>query len=168
MPDVSIRDARADERDALLALTLTAYAEYAAYMSEPHWQLYQFNIQATLEAVAPAAQLVASAGSVLLGTVLLYPAKSFMPLPGGRAAPHPVVRLLAVDPAGRGRGVGAALMAECVQRARAAGSPALELHTMEMMQAARRMYARMGFTRAPETDLEPAPGVVVQGYRLVL
>jgi GNAT superfamily N-acetyltransferase len=168
MPELLIRDAEADERAAIVALTLAAYSEYAAFMSEPHWQAYQFNIQSTIETPAPAVQLVAAAGPALLGTVLLYPARSFVPFPGSAPAAHPVVRLLAVDPAGRGRGVGAALMAECVRRARAAGSPALELHTMEMMQAARRMYARMGFARAPETDIEPAPGVVVQGYRLTL
>jgi hypothetical protein len=37
-----------------------------------------------------------------------------------------------------------------------------------MMQAALRMYERMGFVRAPELDFHPAPGVTVQGYRLDL
>ena len=34
-----------------------------------------------------------------------------------------------------------------------------------MMQVAMSMYERMGFVRTPETDFEPAPGVVIKGYR---
>lgn len=168
MDELSIRAAHPEERAVLRALTLAAYAEYAAHMPAPHWQAYEYNIALTLDAVAPAAQLVAGAGEDLLGTVLLYPAHGFSLVPGGEPSPWPEVRLLAVAPAARGRGVGAALMAECVRRARAAGAAALGLHTMDMMQAARRMYARMGFVHAPETDFEPLPGVAVRGYRLDL
>jgi ribosomal protein S18 acetylase RimI-like enzyme len=82
--------------------------------------------------------------------------------------PWPEVRLLAVAPLARGRGVGAALMQECVRRVRKTGGRVLSLHTTDMMQAALRMYERMGFVRAPELDFHPAPGVTVQGYRLDL
>jgi ribosomal protein S18 acetylase RimI-like enzyme len=64
--------------------------------------------------------------------------------------------------------VGAALMQECVRRVRKTGGRVLSLHTTDMMQAALRMYERMGFVRAPELDFHPAPGVTVQGYRLDL
>ncbi len=37
-----------------------------------------------------------------------------------------------------------------------------------MMQAAVRLYERMGFVRAPEIDFQPAPGIVVKGFRLDL
>jgi ribosomal protein S18 acetylase RimI-like enzyme len=64
--------------------------------------------------------------------------------------------------------VGAALMQECVRRVRKAGGRVLSLHTTHLMQAALRMYERMGFVRAPELDFHPAPGVTVKGYRLDL
>jgi ribosomal protein S18 acetylase RimI-like enzyme len=80
----------------------------------------------------------------------------------------PEIRLLAVTPAARGRGVGAALMRECVRRARQSGEAVLSLHTTQLMQAAVRMYARLGFVRAPELDFHPAPGVTLEGYRLDL
>jgi ribosomal protein S18 acetylase RimI-like enzyme len=57
-------------------------------------------------------------------------------------------------------------MQECVTRAHASGTASLTLHTTDIMQAAMRLYERMGFVRAPELDFEPAPGVVVKGYRL--
>jgi GNAT superfamily N-acetyltransferase len=81
---------------------------------------------------------------------------------------YPEVRLLAVVPAARGKGVGAALIDECARRARRAGATTLGLHTMDMMRAAVRMYERMGFVRAPDLDFTPAEGVLVKGYRLDL
>ena len=80
----------------------------------------------------------------------------------------PEVRLLAVAPAARGQGVGAALMKECMQRARHSGTRALALHTTDIKNAATRLYERMGFQRAPELDFEPAPGVTAKGYLLTL
>ena len=75
---------------------------------------------------------------------------------------------MAVLPSARGQGVGTALMAECVRRARHAGAAALGLHTMDVMRAAVRMYERMGFARMPNLDFSPAQGVLVKGYRLDL
>jgi hypothetical protein len=40
----------------------------------------------------------------------------------------------------------------------------LGLHTMDMMQEARRLYERRGFIRAPELDFHPAKGVLVKAY----
>ena len=76
----------------------------------------------------------------------------------------PEVRLLAVAPAVRRRGVGTALMEECQQHAQRMGATVLGLHTMDMMQAAIRMYERMGFVRTPERDFSPVEGVLVKGY----
>jgi RimJ/RimL family protein N-acetyltransferase len=36
------------------------------------------------------------------------------------------------------------------------------------MQAAIRLYERLGFQRAVELDFELAPGVIIKGYRLSL
>ena len=84
------------------------------------------------------------------------------------ARPEDRDAILAVAPSARGRGVGTALMRECVRRVRLANGTTLSLHTTDLMQTAMRMYERMGFVRAPEIDLHPAPGVTVKGYRLNL
>jgi ribosomal protein S18 acetylase RimI-like enzyme len=83
------------------------------------------------------------------------------------ARPEDRNAILAVAPSA-GRGVGAALMRECVRRVRLANGTTLSLHTTDHMQTAMRMYERMGFVRAPEIDFHPAPGVTVKGYRLNL
>jgi ribosomal protein S18 acetylase RimI-like enzyme len=68
----------------------------------------------------------------------------------------------------RGRGVGRALVAECVRRARAMGAAALGLHTSASMTAAIALYEGLGFVRTPEHDFRPEGAELVTGYRLDL
>jgi predicted N-acetyltransferase YhbS len=169
MTGLQIREACPSDRDAIEAVTLSAYQEYAALMPA-HWEGYRENILATLADVQPAAQIVADQGGHIVGTVLLYPAETVIAKTGSVPVTlvWPEVRLLAVAPTARGQGVGAALMQECVRRARQSGARVLTLHTGNIMQAAMRLYARMGFQRAPDLDFQPAPGVTAKGYRLSL
>jgi len=166
----AIREARPGDRDAILAVTLAAYEQYAAALTPPLWAMYRRSIQATLADVGTATQLVAEDGHALVGAVLLFPAGAVMGNPGGLTVTleWPEVRLLAVAPAARGKGVARRLMDECIQRARAAGAAALTLHTADIMAVAMRLYERMGFTRAPELDITPAPGILAKGYKRML
>jgi GNAT superfamily N-acetyltransferase len=164
-----IRDARPDDRAAIEAVTLAAYEQYAAALPPPLWAAYRQNIVATLAEAEPGGQIVAEAAGAVVGSVLLHPAGAVMAEPGsGKEMPlaEPEVRLLAVEPAGRGGGVGRRLMEECVRRSRDAGAATLTLHTTDMMRVAMGLYERMGFARATDLDFTPAPGVVVKGYRL--
>jgi ribosomal protein S18 acetylase RimI-like enzyme len=78
------------------------------------------------------------------------------------------VRMLVVDPAVQGRGIGALLMTECLERARAAGKRRMVLSTSTAMAAAHRLYERLGFTRLPERDWSPVPGIQLLVYALDL
>ena len=73
-------------------------------------------------------------------------------------------RMLVVDPAARGRGVGELLVRACLERARAAGKRRMVLSTDVRMAAAHRLYERLGFTRLPERDWSPLPGVDLLVY----
>jgi len=170
MSALAVRDARPADVPAIESLTLAAYQQYATQLPPPYWEAYRANITGTLADVTPAAQLVAERAGRIVGAVLLYPAGAAFPGGAGGATTMrwPEVRLLAVDPSARGQGVGEALMQACIRRARATGAGALTLHTTPMMEAAMRLYARLGFVHVPELDFEPAPGLTVQGFRLTL
>ena len=61
-------------------------------------------------------------------------------------------RMLAVEPAAQGRGVGPRLVAACLDRARAAGRRRMIIGSTEWMTTAHRIYERIGFQRVPELD----------------
>lgn len=88
----------------------------------------------------------------LLGTVTV-------PRPGERlhddtAEGEMDLRLLGVAHEARGRGVGERLMRHCIDLARRRGASRLVLHTASQMEAAWRLYDRMGFTRIPEREYD--------------
>ena len=73
-------------------------------------------------------------------------------------------RMLSVDRSARGQGIGELLVRACVDRARAAGKRRMVLSTDIRMTAAHRLYERLGFTRLPERDWTPLPGVDLLAY----
>jgi len=165
---VAIRDMRHDESDAVRHVTLAAYGEYAAIMPEPLWRGYRRQLLATLETEGPVERIVAEREGRIVGSVLLFPPSTNAYGGAAVSVDYPEVRLLAVVPEARAKGIGVALMEECARRARRAGALALGLHTTDIMRAAVRMYERLGYVRAPAQDFYPAAGVLIKGYRLDL
>ena len=77
------------------------------------------------------------------------------------------IRLLAVTPAARGRGVGKALTHDCIERARALGRSSVVLHTTRAMETAWRMYEQLAFRRSPDLDFRQG-ALEVFGFELPL
>lgn len=168
MKQLHIRDAHADERDAIRELTLAAYSEFATKMAPSAWNGLHRAVLNALATDQPVERIVAEQDGRLVGSVLLFP-PTRQAYDGALAQiDWPELRLLAVAPTARGQGVGAALMQECIRRTRSAGATALGLHTSESMEVAIGMYERMGFVRAPEYDFHPEGAELVKGYRLRL
>ncbi|HYD79395.1 MAG TPA: GNAT family N-acetyltransferase [Paucimonas sp.] len=76
-------------------------------------------------------------------------------------------RLLGVDPRFRGAGVGQALTNACIELARARGHAEVILHTTAAMQAAWRLYEKLGFQRSEDLDFMQQD-LAVFGFRLRL
>lgn len=165
-PGVTIRDARDADRAAVRELTLAAYAEYADVMEPSAWAGLSGAVRDTLESTAPVERIVAEHGGRIVGSVMLFPPQAQVYGEFLAAAQAPELRLLAVSPEARGLGVGKALVDECIRRARRMGASEIGLHTSRSLAAAVRLYRRMGFVRAPETDFQPEGAELVEGYRL--
>lgn len=175
--ELTVRDARATDAEAIRSTTLAAYEQYADLMKPEDWDLYRRHIESTLRKVAQSIeaddgslqQLVAGRGTEIVGTVLLYPPGSdTYRTEDSKVGDFPEVRLLAVPPSSRGLGVGSLLMTECVTRARRSGAEQLGLHTMAPMAAARHIYERMGFRALPELDFQPFDDLAAEAFVLDL
>ncbi len=166
---ICIRDARPSDRAAIRDLTLAAYQEYAEPLGTS-WEGYKDGMLRTLENIKPAQQIVVDDHGEIVATVLLYPADTIFTAPSGSsvAAPFPEIRLLAVSPSRRGRGLGTLLIREAIERAKAWQAKAVMLHTVSIMSHLTEMYERMGFVPFPKFDFELAPRVRLECYRLNL
>lgn len=76
-------------------------------------------------------------------------------------------RLLAVEPAARGRGIGKLLTNECIRKAREKEDLQVIIHTTKAMQTAWAMYEKLGFKRSEDLDFMQG-NLPVFGFRLSL
>lgn len=76
-------------------------------------------------------------------------------------------RLLAVDAAARGLGLGKLLTTACIEKARGENLNQIIIHTTKTMQTAWRMYEKFGFKRAEDLDFMQGE-LFVSGFRLIL
>jgi ribosomal protein S18 acetylase RimI-like enzyme len=161
-----IRPVRPDEYEALGELTVAAYHGLPDVMA--HQEIYDLQLRDVARRATTSSVLVATtpAGELLGGVTYVFgPDDPYSEeLSEGEAG----IRMLAVDPAQQGRGVGRALTLTCLERARGGGRKRLVLHTGTWMPAAIRLYEGMGFVRVPEIDFSPAPGIDLLGYSIDL
>jgi ribosomal protein S18 acetylase RimI-like enzyme len=157
-----VRPAEPADHPAVARLTVAAY--------EADGQLNEAaaGYASTLADVAGRARagrlLVAADGADVLGSVLyVEPGSAFAEISRSGEAEF---RMLAVDPAAQGRGVGRALVQACVGRAAEAGCTAVVICVRDFAAPAQKLYASLGFVRTPDLDWSPGPGANLLALRL--
>jgi ribosomal protein S18 acetylase RimI-like enzyme len=152
--DITIGPARPEELEAVGELTAAAYLDDGLRPSEE----YLRKLRDARHRADHAELLAATAADgTLLGSVTFAPPGSpYRELAGPDEGEF---RMLAVASSARRRGVAEALVRTCLDRARGLGMRRVVISSNRNMAAAHRLYARLGFVRAPERDWEPIPGV---------
>ena len=156
-----LRDFCDADAAAVRQLALAGFEEFRDAYSD--WPAMSASIS-QMPALAKAGELiVAELDGKLVGAVT-YVAPS-RPKADFFDATWPIIRMLVVDPAARGKGVGRALMAESCCRAKRDGAHVLALHTSPIMTAALAMYRAIGFRfqrNAPEIYGVPSAVYLMQ------
>jgi len=159
----TIRRALPDELDAVGQLTVDAYvgggvipadAPYLKFLGDAAHR----DAEAELWVAVDGRGVVGTATFVEPGSALCEIARD------GEAE----IRSLAVAPPASGEGIGEALTRHVIARAREQGLRSVVLSSSTTMHAAHRLYERLGFTRLPERDWSPVPGVQLVAYVLPL
>jgi ribosomal protein S18 acetylase RimI-like enzyme len=176
-----IRDAREDEFDELGDVRVAAYradgflspqSTYAPRLRAlgaeglDHVLVAVDDEDGRAPGAAGATSRPGSRRGRILGTVMLQGWPQ-----GGEILAGPdeaEIRALAVVPEARGAGLGRALLDAVIQKAGSVGIRHLVLLTQTEMKAAHHLYDEAGFSRLPERDWSPEPGVTLLAYGLVL
>ncbi len=161
---VLIREAGDGDLGAAESLVKGAYLEYRELVPAEAWEKWMESVSQAIHAGA-GLLLVAEVEGAIQGVVQFFPDASRS---GQGRWPEETgsIRLLAVRPQARGQGLGARLTRECLRRARELQLPTIFLYTGRFMLAARHIYEKLGFKRAPEFEPERSPGPMA--YRLDL
>jgi GNAT superfamily N-acetyltransferase len=166
MTDITVRLAHEDELDTVGALTEHAYRAFG-YFADGIASHYAAKLaDARTRFAAGELWVAVDSDDHVLGTVTIA-------LPGTEYTEisrdgELELRMLAVDPAAGRRGVGGALVQAVVERARTLGLSRVVLCTQDRMTSVHKVYERAGFTRLPDRDWDPLPGVRLIAYGLDL
>jgi ribosomal protein S18 acetylase RimI-like enzyme len=161
---VIIRDARPDEYPVVGELRVAAYQALGLL---PEGSGYAGTLRGFgFGGGCTVLVAVDEADGGMLGTITLEPFAPSSEL--ARDETEADLRAFAVALQAQGRGVGRQLLLAVVEAASKQGMRRLRLCTRPAMRAAQHLYASAGFSRTPELDFEPIPGVSLQAYELAL
>ncbi len=161
-PPLTVQPARPDEFDRIAELTVRVYVEGGLASDGYLAELADVAGRSTRSHLL----VVRDPDDRVVGSVALVLSGDFGEVTDSDE--EAAFRMLVVDPATRGRGIGELLVTTCLDLARAAGKRRMVLSTASTMTAAHRLYERLGFHRLPERDWIPVPGVDLLVYSLEL
>jgi len=162
MTDIRIRDYQSSDADNLNRLAIAAFSQFRDHYQD--WPAMLAGLSNTSALGTSGEVIIAELQQTFAGSVAYFG-------PSRPKAPFfdqswPIIRMLVVDPAFRGKGIGHALTNECIARAKRDGSPLIALHTSPIMTVALPMYLKMGFAKA--YDAPPIHGVAYAVYTKAL
>jgi ribosomal protein S18 acetylase RimI-like enzyme len=146
----NIRDYREADGPALNDVALAAFEQFKDQYSD--WPAMAANVSRMSDLASTGDIILAEDKGRIVGGVAYIAAGKPKRVYFDQS--WPIIRMLVVDPASRGMGLGRALTEECIGRARRDQASLIALHTTPIMTVALPMYLRMGFKR-----LRDAPSI---------
>lgn len=165
---ISVREAEAHEYDRVAEITLAAYGSVPGFRLEGAYAAELADVVGRSASTTLLVAVDVEGHSATVVGAVTYLDDASSPYAQPMRPDEAALRMLAVDPSSQGRGVGAALVEACVERATAAGAARLVLHTTEWMASGRRLYERLGFRRSPERDAMVEDRIQLLSYVLDL
>jgi len=139
---IIIRRYREEDRDAVNGVALAAFAQYANDYHD--WPAFRANIGRTADLAQQADLLVADVGGAIAGAIAhVGPDRPRSPI---YPPEWSVVRMLVVDPARRGQGVGRALARWALLQAIECDLAKLYVEVVAEQEGAVAMFSALGFT----------------------
>ena len=162
MAEIRLRDYQNSDADNLNRIAVSAFDQFRNHYSD--WPAMRAGLSKTSDLGVSGEVIIAELQGAFAGAVAYFG-------PDSQKAAFfdqrwPIIRMLVVDPAFRGKGIGRALSNACIARARRDGSPIIALHTSPIMSVALPMYLKMGFVKAH--DAPPIFGVAYAVYTKAL
>jgi len=160
---VVIRALRDEDVPAVSALCLAAYATAGHFDAN---DAYAASVRDVAGRRGHGDLLIAEEDGVIVGAVMLCSSDS--EYAEVSRADEMEFRFLAVDPQRWGQGIGERLVMACEEQAHACGIPAMTICVIDINAAAHRFYERLGYSRLPERDWQPRPGMNLLGFQKAL
>jgi len=162
MAEIRLRDYESADAEDLNRIAVSAFDQFRDHYRD--WPAMLAGLSKTSDLSASGEVIIAELQNKFAGAVAYFG-------PNSQKAAFfdqrwPIIRMLVVDPAFRGKGIGRALSDECIARAKRDGSPIIALHTSPIMSVALPMYLEMGFAKA--YDAPPIFGVAYAVYTKAL
>jgi GNAT superfamily N-acetyltransferase len=162
MAEIRLRDYEHADAENLNRIAVAAFDQFRDHYGD--WPAMLAGLSKTSDLSASGEVIIAKLQDTFAGAVAYFG-------PNSQKAAFfdqrwPIIRMLVVDPAFRGKGIGRALSDACIARAKRDGSPIIALHTSPIMSVALPMYLRMGFVKA--YDAPPIFGVAYAVYTKAL
>ncbi|PLS05381.1 GNAT family N-acetyltransferase [Neobacillus cucumis] len=153
------------EKEAVRQLLVESYQQYEYEYKNPQvWKDYLTNIEASVDNPNVEKILIAKSDDRILGTLQLFLTSEKAYQRPELQIFSPIIRLLAVHPEARGRGIAQELIKAGLEFAKSQGAKALYLHTGDKMQKAIRLYKWLGFKRDQKKEFYNTD-VLVKCYR---
>lgn len=165
---ITIDTLRESEKKAVGRLLVESYSQFKyAYEKHSDWLAYAEDLANSVNNPFVDRFLVARDGEEVLGTVQLFSNSETAYNNPDLKIYSPIIRMLAVSPTARGKGIAQALLKESMNYTREQGADCIYLHTSDKMAEAIRLYEWLGFKRDASKEFRKL-NFLVKCYRLEL